>query len=175
MLLLYFVGKFIKKRSTMTYHRPLLIGNVLKVRLSCVKPSEKNRGKKSTKNSRQGEKNQDRGRIYTPETKCRTIDYVMYTLMTSCALVSSCNSNDVITFQWRSKGLQWRKKAFHAFGENILKVMFILFFFHFFILRNPKNLYKTYVQIIYVDRMGVALGLFSFSWSSNLLDRYVGV
>ena len=33
----------------MTYHRPLFTGNVLKNRLSCVKPSEKNRGEKSAK------------------------------------------------------------------------------------------------------------------------------
>ena len=46
----------------MTYHRPLFIGNVLKVRLSCVKHSEKI----SKKNHGKGEKNQDRDRIYTP-------------------------------------------------------------------------------------------------------------
>ena len=51
----------------MAYHCPLFTGNVLKVRLSCVKPSEKNREKNQQKNPRDGEKNQDRGRIYTPE------------------------------------------------------------------------------------------------------------
>ena len=40
----------------MTYHRPLFIGNVLKVRLGCVKRSEKNRGKKSAKNHGKGKK-----------------------------------------------------------------------------------------------------------------------
>ena len=40
----------------MTYLRPLFIGNVLEVHLSCVKPSEKNRGKKSAKKSRKGKK-----------------------------------------------------------------------------------------------------------------------
>ena len=45
----------------MTYHRPLFTGNVLKVRLNCVKPSEKIRGKNQ-------QKNQDRGKIYTPES-----------------------------------------------------------------------------------------------------------
>ena len=39
----------------MTYNRPLFAGNVLKVRLSCVKPSEK-KGKKSAKNHGKGEK-----------------------------------------------------------------------------------------------------------------------
>ena len=50
----------------MTYHRPLFTGNVLKVRLSCVKLSEKNRGKNQQNNHGKGKKNQDRGRIYTP-------------------------------------------------------------------------------------------------------------
>ena len=66
MLLLQFEGKFIKKRSKRTDHRPLFPGNVLKVRLSCVKPSEKISEKKQQKNHGKG-KNQDRGRIYTPE------------------------------------------------------------------------------------------------------------
>ena len=34
----------------MTHHRPLFTGNVLKLRLSCVKPSEKNREKINKKN-----------------------------------------------------------------------------------------------------------------------------
>ena len=50
----------------MTYHRPLFTANVLKVRLSCVKPSEKTGGKNQQKNNGKGKKNQDRGRIYTP-------------------------------------------------------------------------------------------------------------
>ena len=50
----------------MTYHRPLFTGNVFKVRLSCVKPSEKKQGKKSAQNHGKGKENQDRGRIYTP-------------------------------------------------------------------------------------------------------------
>ena len=50
----------------MTYHRPLFIGNILKVRLSCVKPSEK-QGGKSAENHRKGKKTQDRGRLYTPD------------------------------------------------------------------------------------------------------------
>ena len=49
----------------MTYHRPLFTGNVLKVRSSCVKPSDKNRGKNQQKITVRG-KNQDQGRIYTP-------------------------------------------------------------------------------------------------------------
>ena len=60
------VWNLYKKKSTMTYHHPLLIGIVLKVRLSCVKPSQKKRGKKSAKKHGKGEKNQDQGRIYTP-------------------------------------------------------------------------------------------------------------
>ena len=40
----------------MTYPRPLFTRNVLKVRLSCVKPSEKNRGKKSAINHGTGKK-----------------------------------------------------------------------------------------------------------------------
>ena len=40
----------------MTYHRPLFIGNVLKVRLSCVKPPEKNREKISKKITVRGKK-----------------------------------------------------------------------------------------------------------------------
>ena len=40
----------------MTYHRPLFTGNVLKVRLSCVKSSGKNMEKKSAKKSWEGEK-----------------------------------------------------------------------------------------------------------------------
>ena len=50
----------------MTYPRPLFTGNVLKVRLSCVKPSEKTEKKISIKITVKG-KNQDRGRIYTPD------------------------------------------------------------------------------------------------------------
>ena len=50
----------------MTYQCPLFTGNVLKVCLSCVKPSEKNGGEISKKNHGNGKKNQDRGRIYTP-------------------------------------------------------------------------------------------------------------
>ena len=49
----------------MTYHRPLFTGNVLKVRLSCVKPSEKNRENNQQKNHDKRKKNQDRVRIYT--------------------------------------------------------------------------------------------------------------
>ena len=40
----------------MTYHRTLFTGNVLTVRLSCVKPSEKNRGKNQQKNHGKGKK-----------------------------------------------------------------------------------------------------------------------
>ena len=50
----------------MTYHRPLFTGNVLKVRLSCVKPSKKKQKEKSAKKITVSGKNQDRGRIYTP-------------------------------------------------------------------------------------------------------------
>ena len=50
----------------MTYHRHVFTENVLKVRLSCVKPfRKKNRGKNQQKITVR-EKNQDRGRIYTP-------------------------------------------------------------------------------------------------------------
>ena len=51
----------------MTYHRPLFTGNVLKVRLSCVKSSGKNTEKKSAKTHGKGKKNQDQGRICTPD------------------------------------------------------------------------------------------------------------
>ena len=40
----------------MTYHRPLFTGNVLNVRLSCVKPSEKKQGKQISKNHGKGKK-----------------------------------------------------------------------------------------------------------------------
>ena len=49
----------------MTYHRPVFTGNVLKERLSCVKPSEKTGGKNQQKITVR-KKNQDQGRIYTP-------------------------------------------------------------------------------------------------------------
>ena len=50
----------------MTYHRHFFTENVLKVRLSCVKPFwKKNRGKNQQKITVR-EKNQDRVRIYTP-------------------------------------------------------------------------------------------------------------
>ena len=45
-----------KKKSTMTYHRPLFTGNVLKVRLSCKKNFQKNRGKNQQKNHGKGKK-----------------------------------------------------------------------------------------------------------------------
>ena len=40
----------------MTYQRPLFTGNVLKVRLSCVKPSEKNTETNQPKNHSKGKK-----------------------------------------------------------------------------------------------------------------------
>ena len=40
----------------MTYHRPLFTGNVLKVRLSCVKTLRKKQGEKSAKNHGKGKK-----------------------------------------------------------------------------------------------------------------------
>ena len=42
-------GKFIKKKSTMTYHRHLFTGNVLTVRLSCEKNFQKKQGKQISK------------------------------------------------------------------------------------------------------------------------------
>ena len=44
----------------MTYHRPVITGNVLKVRWSCVKLSEKNRGKNQ-------QKIKVRGRVADPD------------------------------------------------------------------------------------------------------------
>ena len=51
----------------MTYHGPVFMGNVLKVRLSCVKNSPKKSGEKNQKKNHGKEKKQDRGRIYTPD------------------------------------------------------------------------------------------------------------